>query len=262
MTKAPSTDSKPIKRNLIILAGGEKGPLYEPTGYEEKALIPIHGVPMLSRVIRIFKDSEHVENIVVVGSRNLDQLPEMEHVRKRIFEGANVVQNLLHAVTYVKHRLYRSHLRHNGYLISFCDAVFLTQEIVDDAMREIDRHDADVVLTYVERSSFEAEGLPAKRTYLPVSGKQFTGSTLYYLRSWTRVMRAMPTLIKLRQFRKDPVKMLSIVGCTPDMSLEDIATVLSDKLGLKLKITISPHARMGMDVDKPSDLELAQQLLR
>ena len=123
--------------NVILLAGGEKGPLYEPTGYEEKALIPIHGEPMLSRVIRVFHACAHVDQIVVVGSSRLDDLEAMQHVRKRLFTGVNVVQNLLHAVTYVKHRLYGGRNDHPGYVVSFCDAVFLTPEIVESTLAEI-----------------------------------------------------------------------------------------------------------------------------
>ena len=65
------------KYNVIILAGGEKGPLYEPTGYVEKALIPIHGKPMISHVIEAFHASQRVDQIVVVGSSNLDPLDAM-----------------------------------------------------------------------------------------------------------------------------------------------------------------------------------------
>ena len=45
------------------------------------------------------------------------------------------------------------------------------------------------------------------------------------------------------------------------MSLDEIASCLSERLGINVKICVSPHARLGMDVDKPSDLELAEELL-
>ena len=60
--------------HVIILAGGEKGPLFKTTGFVEKALIPIHGIPMLSRVVRVFRESKQVGEIVVVGSQKLDDL--------------------------------------------------------------------------------------------------------------------------------------------------------------------------------------------
>ena len=178
------------KFHVILLAGGEKGPLFETTGYLEKALIPIRGKPMLSRVIEAFRACRRVDEIVVVGSSSLDTLEAMAHVRKRIFTGINVVQNLVHAVTYVKHRLYGGASDHNGYVISFCDAVFLTPEIIDDTLQAIEELDSDVVLHYVERSTFEEAGLPAQRTYIPVAGRQYTGSTIYYVRRFSKIFAA------------------------------------------------------------------------
>lgn len=182
------------KFHVILLAGGEKGPLFETTGYVEKALIPIHGKPMLSRVIEAFRASERVDEIVVVGSSNLDKLEAMTHVRKRIFTGLNVVQNLVHAVTYVKHRLYGGASDHNGYVISFCDAVFLTPQIIDDTLRSIEELDSDIVLHYVEKSTFEEAGLPTNRTYIPVAGRLYTGSTIYYVKKFSKIFAALPQI--------------------------------------------------------------------
>ena len=74
-------------------------------------------------------------------------------------------------------------------------------------------------------------------------------------------MKAMPTLIQLRKHRKDPEKMFQLIGYQPGESLDQIAERLSERLGISVKICVSPHARLGMDVDKPSDLEVAERLL-
>lgn len=247
--------------NVILLAGGERGPLYEPTGYEEKALIPIHGEPMLSRVIGVFRKCSHVDQIVVVGSSRLDELEAMQHVRKRLFTGINVVQNLLHAVTYVKHRLYGGRSDHPGYVVSFCDAVFLTPEIVESTLAEIAGDEADVVLHYVQRSAFEDAGLPAERTYLPVAGMELTGTTIYYVRRFKHIFSIMPKLVAIRRHRKDPQRFLELIGCHSGMSLPEIEEAISERLGIRLRIAVSPYPELGMDVDKPADLELAEQLL-
>jgi GTP:adenosylcobinamide-phosphate guanylyltransferase len=248
------------KYHVILLAGGEKGPLFETTGFVEKALIPIHGKPMISRVIEAFRGSKRVDKIVVVGSPNLDTLESMIHVRKRIFTGINVVQNLLHAVTYVKHRLCGGATDHNGYIISFCDAVFLTPEIIDDTLRSIEQLDSDIVLHYVEKATFEKADLPTKRTYIPVAGQHYTGSTIYYVRKFSRVFAAMPKLIELRKLRKDPSALLRFIGCE-GAALPEIERALSHELSARVRICVSKHARIGIDVDKPSDLELAKLLL-
>ena len=245
---------------VIILAGGEKGPLYEATGYLEKALIPIHGVPMVSRVIETFHACERVGDIVVVGSANLDSLDAIHHVRKRIFTGVNVVQNLLQAVAYVKHRLYRGASQHDGYVISFCDAVFLTPAVVDETLAAIEQSGADIVLHYVEQQSFHDAGLRARRTYLPVGGKLYTGTAIYYVRRFSKVLSSLPTLIKLRKHRKHPHQLLAMIGCQ-EPTLPAIERALSERLDARVRIIVSPHVELGMDVDKPSDLELATQRL-
>lgn len=249
------------KYHVILLAGGEKGPLFETTGYVEKALLPIHGKPMLSRVIEAFRACERVDEIVVVGSANLDQLDAMRHVRKRITAGFNVVQNLVHAVTYVKYRLSGGVSDHNGYVISFCDAVFLTPEIIDDTLAKIETPESDVVLHYVEKATFEEAGLPTRRTYIPIAGKHYTGSTIYYVKRFSKVLAATPKLVELRKHRKDPQMLLRHIGCE-GATLAEIEEAMSRKLTARVRICISPHALLGLDVDKPSDLELAKQLLQ
>ncbi|MBA62871.1 MAG: hypothetical protein CMJ76_10955 [Planctomycetaceae bacterium] len=246
--------------NVIILAGGEKGPLYESTGHVQKALIPIHGTPMVSRVIDAFHKCEDVENIVVVGSADLDHLDSMKHVHKRISTGFTLIQNILHAIAYVKHRLYKSASKHNGYVISFCDAVFLTPQIISDTLNGIKNSQADIVLHYVEKHSFKLEQLPTTRTYIPIDGKLYTGSTIYYVRRFKDLLAITPKLAKLRKVRKSPEQLLETIGCS-GLDLAGIQSSLSRQLGINVQLCVSPHARLGMDVDKPLDLELAIQLL-
>jgi len=248
------------KHTVIILAGGEKGPLYEPTGYEIKALIPIHGKPMIDWVVESFAKCPLVENIVVAGSEELDSCASMVHVRKRIFTGVNLFQNLLHAVTYVKTILYNNAHDHNGYIISFCDAVFLTPEIITDTLTNINDTNADFLLHYIEKSSFEKAGIPAKRTYIPIGNGHYTGSTIYYLKKFSSLKNFLPILLQMRKNRKDPRGLLNAIGCE-GTSFEEVEETLSKQLDALLRIKVSPHPFLGMDVDKPADLELAKELL-
>lgn len=248
------------KFNLIILAGGEKGPLYEPTGYKTKALIPIHEKPMLDWVIEAFHQNELIDHIVVVGPEELEQCASMRFVSKRIQPGMNLLQNVLAGVHYVKSSIYNYKENHNGYLVSFCDAVFLTPDIVNDTVMSIAKENADIHLHYVEKSSFEKEDLPSKRTYIPVDGNSYTGSTIYYIRKFSLVKSMIDLFGKLRKNRKDPHGILQAIDCE-GKSLSEIETTLSLRLSANVKISVSPHARLGMDVDKPSDLALATSVL-
>ena len=246
--------------NVIILAGGSGGPLADATGVAEKALLEIHGQAMLDRVVGAFSDSPEVGQIVVVGSDHLDEMECMPQVRKRIPQGINAVQNLLHAVGYIKTRLYGGSKNHQGYVISFCDTVFLDQAIISETLRSIRDVDADIVLHYVERSTFEKAGLPAERTYIPIGDGHYTGTGIYYVRAFSKVLASLDKLARMRKNRKDPQGILRVIDCEGE-DFPAIETALSQHLDARVRILVSPHAGMGMDVDKPSDYELAKTLL-
>jgi diacylglycerol kinase (ATP) len=249
------------KYNLIILAGGEKGPLYDEYKCDNKALLPIHGKPMLDWVVEAFERSEFIDNIIVVGADELDQLSSMRYVRKRIMTGLNVVQNLVHGVTYVKTSIYGTSNDHNGYLISFCDAAFLNTEVINDTINNISSSNADVVFHYVEKDSFDKRGLNANRTYIPVGEKNYTGTTMYYIKKFSLISKLLEDLSQMRDRRKDPKGILKVLGCETSNSLEEIENSLSQKMSAKVKVFESPHVELGMDVDKPADFKLAEKSL-
>ncbi|VAX36635.1 Transcription regulator [contains diacylglycerol kinase catalytic domain] [hydrothermal vent metagenome] len=249
------------KYNLIILAMEEKGPLYDEYGCTNKALLPIHGKPMLDWVVEAFRKSEYIDNIIVIGSDELDQLSSMRYVRKRIMSGLNVVQNLIHGITYVKTSIYQNADNHNGYLISFCDAVFLNTEVINETIKNISNSNSDLVFHYVEKETFKKHGLTAQRTYIPIGKKNYTGTAIYYIKKFSLVSNFLEDLSQMRQNRKDPKGILKVLGCADSQSFFEIESVLSKKISAKVKIFESLHPEIGMDVAKPSDVELAKKLL-
>lgn len=248
------------KYNLLILAGGEKGPLSDEGDYSSKAMIPIHGRTMIERVLDVYHSSNWIDNIVVVGPDELEQSETVKKKSTRIRSAGTLIQNLLLGIGHIKANVYHYAKDHQGYLISFCDAVFINQKMIDETIQNIDSVDADVVLHYVEKSSFEKDGLTAKRTYIPVDGKLYTGSVVYYIRRFSMVMNLLVKLSKLRKIRKNPEALLEIIGAK-DNSIAAIESALSEYIQGKVKILVSTHSGLGMDVDKPSDLELAKLIL-
>ena len=102
-------------KNLIILAGGEVGPLSQSHDCNNKAELEIHGKAMLDWVLDAFYQSGVIDQIVVVGSEELDQLAAMRRVRKRLPAGSSVIQNLVQAIAYIKGVIYHGAEDHEGY---------------------------------------------------------------------------------------------------------------------------------------------------
>lgn len=245
------------KLDLILLAGG-KGPLVQGTGYASKALIPIHGKPMLEWVIDAYRQCDCIGNIVVAGPRALDRLPTMRHVRRRVPSGRSLLQSFLHAALYTKLRLQQG--GHNGYLVSCCDGVFLTPDVIDAAVENIRRTNPDVALHYVERGTYARAGLDVARTFIPVGDGEYTGTTIYYVRKLRLVLGAIPAVQKARKYRKQPLELLSLLGEEP-RSPNDVQRILSARLSAKVGVFVLDRPEAGMDVDSAADLELAHRWL-
>lgn len=246
------------KYNLIILAGGENESWCNQYGYNRKAFLPINGEPMLGRVIKAYRRSKYIDKIVVVGSKELDQLAAMKYVHKRVPEGSSFLQNLLHGIVYIKTAVYKMAGRHNGYLISFCDAAYLNTDVINQTIENMDKHKPGMVFHYVHKDTLAKAGFPVEnRSYMPVAGEHHTGSNIYYVRHFRCLLRVLRDIVILRSYRKSPAKILEHIGCS-DKDYDGIAEVLSAKLKTKVKIFVSPFAEMGVDVDKPIDYELAK----
>ena len=249
------------KYNLILLAGGEQQPLFEVTGVLNKSQISIHGNPMIGWVLDAFRSCGKIADIVVAGPHELEELPCMQGVRKRVHGGGSVLESLVNSVGYVKARLSNDESEvHRGYLISFGDAVFLNEEVIREMMDNIESSNADIVLHYVEKETFARAGLSVKRTFIPMGDGHYTGTTIYYVRRFRDLAGCIVQLARLRKYRKQPGKLLEVLGCT-GMNMSEIENQLSKALSVKLRIFPIDRPEAGMDVDKPVDLELAREWL-
>jgi CTP:molybdopterin cytidylyltransferase MocA len=88
--------------NLIILAGNTKSPVLDNTGLGNKALLPVHGKPMLDWVVEAFRASGCINKIVVVGPEELDQLESMQFVDKRVDATSGMVRNVMRGISFVR----------------------------------------------------------------------------------------------------------------------------------------------------------------
>jgi len=249
------------KYNLIIMATDEKGSLYKETGYLNKYLIPILGKPMLDWVIEAFFMSQYVENIIVIGHEELDKLASMRYVKKRINPSNNFVQNTLAGVNYIKTNIYKNSNKHNGYLFSFGDAVFLNHKIIEDSLIKIYQGNADIVLSYIEKNSFKKKKIKADRDYFAFNNKYYTKSNLYYIKNFNNSINSLQMLQEFINSKNNPDKMLEKIGYK-EKNLDDLENYFSKKLNSRLKIIIQPYPQLGMNIEKISDLKSAKRYLK
>ncbi|MEO7826691.1 MAG: nucleotidyltransferase family protein [Allosphingosinicella sp.] len=253
------------KWTAIILAGrrpGEDG-FAASHGVSAKALIHAGGEPMLGRVARALLASPSIGRIVVLAQEP-DPLLTGE-LGWMAAEPRVVTAQSGDGISASVGRLAGTEAAPWPVLVTTADHALLQPEMVEAFIAGT--AGVDVAFAMVERGIVERAYPDTKRTWLKAANGHFSGANLFAL------MNAHSALgtdfwARAEKDRKSAVKLLSFLGLgvflravTRTISLEDAAEAVGRKEGFRLKAVLLPFAEAAIDVDKPSDLDLAERIL-
>jgi len=215
---------------------------------------------MIQYVIDGLRQSKEVGRIVIVAPPG-----ELEpHVRGEGLEfvpsTGDIVDNIVRATRILP--------QDEQVLIATSDIPLITGEIVDGLIALCRRTEADVYYPIVERSIGERKYPHVKRTYVSLREGVFTGGNLFLLNPRI-VEKAAPRARKFLQYRKNPIKLASLLGFSfvvryllfKNLRLQEVERKASEVLDVRGAVVICPWPEVGIDVDKPSDLQLARAVL-
>jgi GTP:adenosylcobinamide-phosphate guanylyltransferase len=245
--------------DAILLAGGIPGvddPLYAYTAGIPKAMLSIHGKPMVQYVLDSLSASEAVNHIYLIG---LDETSPLTAQKPLTFspDTGDLLQNALSGLQLVR----AGNPTADRVLIVSSDIPAITPEIIDMRIADAMEHDTDIDYALVERATMEARFPEANRSYVRLKDVEVCGGDLNLVRIdiarneglWSRIVDA----------RKSAFRQASLIGFDilikmlfRRITLHDAEDQISERLGLRGRAAISPHAEVAMDVDKPEQLQV------
>jgi CTP:molybdopterin cytidylyltransferase MocA len=248
--------------DVIIAAGGSMGPedpLHVMTGVTNKALLPIAGKPMIQHVVNALAGSPEVEQFVIVGLSS-EESPDL---------GVPVAyvpaqDGLLGNVKAGFERLHEVKPSARLAILSTADIPLLTSEMVSWFIRTCTDTDHDVYYTIVERSVMERCFPQAGRTFVPLRDGAYCGGDISMVR--TDLLYSNHALAnQLMEARKSFRKQVRLVGlgfllrfALRRLTVADAERHVSQVFNMRGRAVITPYAEMGMDVDKPHQLEIVR----
>ncbi|MBO8159784.1 nucleotidyltransferase family protein [Thermosyntropha sp.] len=253
-----------MQYDAIILAGGESSSeLKKMAPYDNEALIIIGNYPMIYYVYKALRTSPFIRRVVISGP---------EEALKNIFineedlyfapPGSNAVESFKNGVDVLKKEGITEKV-----LILPTDIPFITAEAINDFIAKAEKTGADFCYPVTEKKVNEDRFPGVKRTYVNLKEGTFTGGNLFLLRV-NVVDQVLDMAEKLVARRKNPLAMARLFGLNllfayfaGKLSIEAAEKRFNKVMGIKAKAIISPYAEVGVDVDKPSDLKLAQEYL-
>jgi GTP:adenosylcobinamide-phosphate guanylyltransferase len=253
--------------DALVLAGsrGEGDPLAAVQGVRHRALLEVAGVPMLLRVLRSLQASPSVTGLRVSidDPGALDSVPELK--------------TMLHAGQLAAHRSLSSPSRSvldalaglgdAAVLVTTADHALLTPEMAEHFLARAAALDADVCVGLVAHHVVEARFPAVPRTWIPFRDDRYSGANLYVFRT-RQALRAVEFWIRAESFRKKPWRIASTFGplslllfALRRLTLDAALTRASKVIGCRIEAVRLPFAEAAVDVDRPSDLELAESVL-
>ncbi|NLB88108.1 MAG: NTP transferase domain-containing protein [Syntrophomonadaceae bacterium] len=254
-----------MQYDAIILAGGlSSSELKKLAPYDNEALILIGQYPMIFYVYKALRKSPMIRNIVISGP--VDALRNLFAKEEGLFfvdSGENAVESFLNAVNLLKDNSITEKL-----LVLPTDIPFITKDAIEDFISRCNREEgADFYYPVTSKEINETKFPRVSRTYVKLKEGVFTGGNLFLVR--TAIIDNMVDIaIKLVERRKNPLAIAKLFGLNlvikyiiGRLTIHAAEKRFYEVTKIKGKAIISPYAEIGVDVDKPSDLELAQKYL-
>jgi len=253
-----------MQYDAIILAGGESsGELKKIAPYDNEALIIIGNYPMIYYVYKALRRSSFVRNIIISGP--VDSLRSIFPREENLFfvnGGNNAIESFAHAVEFLKKKEMSSHL-----LVMPTDIPLITTEAIDDFINQCEGQEADFYYPVTSKEANDLKFPGVSRTYVRLKDGIFTGGNLFLINNKI-VDQAMDLALQLVERRKSPLAMARLFGfglvlkyLTKKLSIEKVEKRFHEVVNIRGKAIISLYAEIGVDIDKPSDLEIAQKYL-
>jgi molybdopterin-guanine dinucleotide biosynthesis protein A len=257
-------EGEPMHYDAVILAGGENSSqLRKLAPYDNEALIIIGNYPMIYFVYRALRAVPDINNIVVSGP--VEALRSILPRDERLFfveGGTNAIASFAHAADLLEKQTISPMV-----LAIPTDVPFITPEAIRDFLTRCEASEADFYYPITSKEVNERKFPGVLRTYVRLQDGVFTGGNLFLLRS-AIIPLCLEMGEKLVQRRKNPLSIAKLFGLglvfqylLGRLSIKKAEKRFYQVIGLRGKGIVSPYAEVGVDVDKPEDLRLAQECL-
>jgi molybdopterin-guanine dinucleotide biosynthesis protein A len=251
--------------DAIILAGGEPDkadPLLEYAQAQKKALIKIAGKEMVRYVVEAIAGSSRIGRIIIVGLSPEDRVEFTAPV-----EYVEAAGDMLDNTAVGIERVMEVDPDVELLLLSSTDIPLLTTEMVDYLVDTCLETDHDVYYTIVEKSTMETRFPGSRRSFVPLRGGSFAGGDINMARV-SAIQANLPLARQVSESRKNVWQQVRLLGVGTlikfafrRLTIADAERVAGRALGFRGRAIVTPYPEMGMDVDKPHQLDMTRAIL-
>jgi len=248
--------------DAIVTAGGVPQPgegLYEFTRGECKAYLDILGKPMVQWVLDALNEASRVERVVIVGLPDgsmvsSPKLAAMIPSQGDLFDNVRAgVRKMIEIDPTPRHVLSVS-----------SDIPAITGEMVDWLVAAAMQSDEDIYYNVITRQVMESRFPASKRSYTRLKDVEVCGGDLNVIRTltvtandelWRRIVAARKNVFKQAALIGYDTLILLLLRL---VTLEQAVRIVTRRMNITGRAIVCPYAEIGMDIDKPFQLEIVR----
>jgi GTP:adenosylcobinamide-phosphate guanylyltransferase len=246
--------------DAIVIAGGiphPEEPLYEYTQGQPKALLEIAGKPMVQWVLDALGGAETIDRVVLISLSEEDGLECAKPVIYVPNQGG-MLENIRAGIEKV---LEINPDAHHVLTVS-SDIPAMRTEMVDWLVNTTMETDHEIYYTLIPREVMEKRFPNSKRSYTRLKDAEVCGGDMNMIRAGT-VNANVELWDRIVAARKNVFKQAALLGydnlfllVSRQLTIEDAVKRVTKRMDITGRVIFSPYAELGMDVDKPHQLEL------
>jgi GTP:adenosylcobinamide-phosphate guanylyltransferase len=244
----------------VVLAGGPPDDVarLEPSA-PNKAFVRIGGVTMLERTLRALRAARSIDRIIVVAPQSSQEHPALALADERRNDGDKIRTSLRNGLAGLP--------GDDLVLVSTSDLPLLTAASVDDFVARARAVDADLGYGCLERSVHEAAFPEVPHTWARLRDGTFCGGGFIAIKP--RVVPELERFIeRLGGARKNVFRLAKLFGwdmlarfAIGRLSIANAEARASHLLHARVRAIASPYPETAVNVDRVSDVALAEKLL-
>jgi molybdopterin-guanine dinucleotide biosynthesis protein A len=252
--------------DCVVLAGGvpqEEDLLYEYTKGKPKALVEMVGKPMVQWVLDALNQTPVVARIILVGldsdngvsvTKPVTYIPDRGSMMGNAIAGTEKVLSLNPGAGQV--------------LLCSCDIPLLTPDMVETLVSLCPDPGVDLYHATVSKECMESRFPESHRSYGKFKDGYFAACDIHIIAPriihkhrdlWAALMGNRKNVIK-QALNLGPGFLLKYV--TGRLSLEELERKLLQKFDINARVVLVDTPEMGMDADKPFQLEICRHELQ
>ena len=250
----------------IILAGSrpDGDPLARANNVSAKALIPILGKPMLHHVASPLIRHPNIGDVEILAQdvESLNESSGMDGLDGNTVRFGKSCDTIAETIDQQLSRPDQNF----PLFVTTADNPLLDSAMIDQFLQEGCAH--DVAIAVVSKARLLEKYPESRRTWLKFSDENYSGANLFLFSS-PEAGKLVRYWAEVEQDRKKGWRMLGIFGpwlllqvLLRRLSIDQMAERVGDKIGLKVKIVAMDQPEACIDIDKQTDLEQVEEIMK